>query len=64
METPSGKLSIEMELLLYSYWEHYGMAKSLEKVLPLGHPKRVRMEKEINIIAAEMEELRKREKLK
>ena len=53
-----------MELLLYSYWEHFAMAKSLEKVLPLGHPKRVRMEKEINVIAAEMEELRKLEETK
>ena len=42
--------SIELELLQYSYWEHYKFAKDLSFVLPLKHPKRVKIEREINKI--------------
>ena len=42
--------SIELELLQYSYWEHFKFAKDLSFVLPLNHTKRVKIEREINKI--------------
>jgi len=46
---------IKMELLQYSYWEHYKFAKDLSFVLPLKHPKRIKIEKEINKIQQEIQ---------
>ena len=56
--------SIRLELLEYSYWEHFKMAKDLEKMLPLDHPKRIKIENELNKIALEMAELEKKQKSK
>jgi len=41
---------IEKEILNYSYWEHFKEAKDLALILPLNHPKRIRLEKELNNI--------------
>jgi hypothetical protein len=38
------------EILEASYWEHFKVAKDLSLYLPLNHPKRVRIENEINKI--------------
>ena len=46
---------INIELLRYSYWEHYKYAKDLSFVLPIKHPKRVKIEKEINKIQQQMQ---------
>ena len=54
-----GNYSIRLELLEYSYWEHFGMAKSLANILPIDHPKRLRIENELKKIIAEMEEVSK-----
>ena len=48
--------STKLELLKYSYWEHYKSAKDLALVLPLGHPKRVKIENEMNQIQKEIQE--------
>ena len=47
----------KMELLKYSYWEHHKFAKDLSMVLPLDHPKRKRIEAELNSIIEEMNNL-------
>ena len=49
---------IRMELLQYSYWEHIKFAKDLSFVLPLNHPKRVKIEREINKIIKEIHEIK------
>ena len=48
---------IERELLQCSYWEHHKFAKDLALILPIDHPKRVRIEKELNKIIAELKVL-------
>lgn len=40
----------EIEILTYSYWEHFKAAKDLALILPLNHPKRESIENEIKII--------------
>lgn len=49
--------NIKLELLQYSYWEHYKAAKDLSFVLPLKHPKRQKIEKEINKIQKQIYEI-------
>lgn len=36
---------IKLEILQYSYLEHFKMAKDIAMVLELGHPKRVEIER-------------------
>lgn len=36
------------EILEANYWEHFKAAKDMSLYLPLDHPKRVRMEEELN----------------
>ena len=43
-------MNIEIEILEYNYWEHFKHAKDLGLILPLGHPKRVAIENELNRI--------------
>ena len=38
----------KLEILNYSYWEHFKYAKDLALILLLKHPKRVRLERELN----------------
>lgn len=35
------------EILLLSYWEHFKAAKDLALVYPVDHPKRVKLETEL-----------------
>jgi hypothetical protein len=37
-----------MEILQGNYWEHFKFAKDLALILPLNHPKRIALEKELN----------------
>lgn len=39
---------IELEILESSYWEHFKVAKDAALYLPLKHPKRAKLEKELN----------------
>ena len=43
------------EILKHSYWEHYKRAKELALILPLKHPKRVSLERELNKISKKLE---------
>ena len=54
---------IELEILEYSYWEHFAYAKSLALVLPVGHPKIIRIEKEINDIQAKIQKIKDDKKI-
>ena len=38
------------EILLMSYWEHYKQAKDLAMYLDVSHPKRVKIEEELNVL--------------
>lgn len=49
---------IKLELLEASYWEHYKMAKDLALYLPLNHPKRAKLEVELNKMIKEINELK------
>lgn len=53
---------ISLEILEYSYWEHFKFAKDLALVLPLKHPKRVAMENKVNELAKELHELKSKTK--
>lgn len=41
---------MKLEILQYSYWEHFKFAKDLALILPLNHPKRIKVENEMNKI--------------
>ncbi len=51
------KESIKLEILQYNYWEHFKIAKDLALILPLNHPKRILIEKELNNIQKEINNL-------
>jgi hypothetical protein len=50
---------IKLELLQYSYWEHFKQAKDLALVLPLNHPKRKEIEKELSEMLKKIQKLKK-----
>lgn len=39
--------NIKLEILEGSYWMHYKEAKDIALYLPLNHPKRIKLEKEM-----------------
>lgn len=41
-------MSKELEILNSSYWEHFKFTKELAGYLGIKHPKRVRIESELN----------------
>ena len=41
-------MEIELEILEYSYWEHFKFSKDLSLILPLKHPKRLLINKELD----------------
>jgi len=43
-------MKVNIEILNSSYWEHFKFAKELAGYLPLDHPKRIKVEQEINEI--------------
>lgn len=51
---------IELEILESSYWEHFKSAKDLSLYLPITHPKRVRLQDEINKISEKMQILKRK----
>lgn len=38
-------MNIDIKILQYSYWEHFRANKDLALILPIGHPKRIELEK-------------------
>lgn len=49
---------LELEILEGSYWEHFKVAKDLALYLPLKHPKRVKLEEELNNLLKRIHELK------
>jgi hypothetical protein len=41
---------MKTEILQMSYWEHFKFAKELAQSHPINHPKRLKIEKELNKI--------------
>ena len=50
---------VKLPILESSYWEHFKMAKDLALYLPITHPKRIKLEKEINNIQSKINQLKK-----
>ena len=50
--------NIKIEILEYSYWEHFKALKDIALILPIEHPKRKKLEKATNEILAELYELK------
>lgn len=49
---------LKIEILEYSYWEHFKALKDIALILPIEHPKRKKLEKAINEILKELHELK------
>ena len=49
---------LELEILEYSYWEHFKFAKDISLILPLKHPKRLAIEKELNKMMDRIHEIK------
>ena len=50
-------MSIQLEILNSSYWEHFKFSKELAGYLDLNHPKRVKIEKELNLIIKQIHKI-------
>ena len=50
---------MELEILEYSYWEHFKYAKDLHLILPLGHPKLVRLKEAMDEILPRINKLKR-----
>ncbi len=48
---------MKKEILQMSYWEHFKFAKELSQSLEINHPKRIKIEKEMNSIINKISEL-------
>lgn len=51
-------MEVELEILEYSYWEHFKYAKDLHLILPLGHKKRVALDNEMNKMLKRIHEIK------
>ncbi len=49
---------IKLEILEYSYWEHFKFAKDIALILPIDHPKRKLIESEVNRLSEKINKLR------
>ncbi len=56
-------MTIQLEILQYSYLEHFKAAKDLAFILPIGHEKRISLQKEIDKILAEIKNVKPRDKV-
>lgn len=48
----------EIQILEYSYWEHFKFAKDIALILPLEHPRRKKVEDELNKLQKRLQELK------
>lgn len=49
-----------IEILEANYWEHYKFAKDLAMFLPIEHPKRLKIESEMNVLLKKINEIKLR----
>lgn len=52
-------MELELEILEYSYWEHFKFAKDLSLILPLKHNKRIALDKEMGKMLKRIHEIRR-----
>ena len=50
--------NIKLEILNYSYWEHFKLAKDLALILPLDHPRRQLLEKEMTDLLKQIHQIK------
>ncbi len=50
---------IRLQILESSHWEHFKALKDISYILPIDHPKRVLLEKEINEMITEIHKIKK-----
>lgn len=50
--------NIEIEILEYSYWEHFKSLKDISLILPIEHPKRKHLENTVNDILEKIHKLK------
>lgn len=53
---------IELQILEFSYWEHFRFAKDIALILPIEHPKRKKVEEELNNLQKRLQELKDKNK--
>ena len=49
---------IEIEILEFSYWEHFKAQKEIALILPIDHPRRKKLEEATNEILKKLHELK------
>lgn len=49
---------IKLQILEYSYWEHFKALKEMSLILPLKHPRRLELESEVNKLQKEINDLK------
>jgi hypothetical protein len=49
---------IKLQILEYSYWEHFKALKDISLILPINHHKRISLELELNKIQKEIHDLK------
>jgi hypothetical protein len=49
---------IKLQLLEYSYWEHFKALKDISLILPITHPKRILLDNEVNKLQKEIHDLK------
>lgn len=51
-------MEIKLEILSSNYWEHFKYAKDLALILPLNHPKRIRIQNALDKMIKEIHSLK------
>jgi hypothetical protein len=51
-------MNLELEILEYNYYEHFKFLKDISLILPIEHPKRKKLEKELNEIQAKIQKIK------
>ena len=51
-------MDIKIEILEYSYWEHFKAMKDISLILPLTHPKRVKIGNALEDILCQLKKLK------
>ena len=47
---------MSIEILQYSYWEHFKAAKDLALILPINHPKRIELQNAIDSLSIKIKQ--------
>ncbi len=53
-------MPVELEILEYSYWEHFKAAKDIALILPIDHPRRKEIEKSLNELQEQIKAIKEK----